>query len=133
MVEFGVPLEDEEQELNAVKTALEMVQGVEELTKKWRSQGKKIPEIKIGVGIHTGLAVIGNIGSEKRSEYTAIGDTVNSASRIEQLTKELHTPILFSEKTALAIKDKMKIKFMGEQEIRGKADKIKLYTLEELN
>lgn len=133
MVEFGVPLEDEEQELNAVRTAIEMVQGVEELTRKWRSEGKNVPEIKIGVGIHTGLAVIGNIGSEKRSEYTAIGDTVNSASRIEQLTKELHTPILFSEKTAMAVKGKMKIKFMGEQEIRGKADKIKLYTVEELS
>ena len=129
MVEFGVPLEDENQELNAVKTAIEMVKGVEDLRAKWKSEGKNIPLIEIGVGIHTGIAVIGNIGSEKRYEYTAIGDVVNSASRIEQLTKELKTPILFSEETALALRDKLAVKFMGEQEIRGKKGKINIYTI----
>jgi adenylate cyclase len=131
MVEFGVPLEDNEQELNAVKTAIEMIQAVKELCVKWRSEAKNVPNIEIGVGIHTGMAVIGNIGSEKRFEYTAIGDTVNSASRIEQLTKELKTPILFSESTAQALKDKIKIKSMGAQVIRGKAEPINVYTIDE--
>lgn len=130
MVEFGVPLEDEEQELNAVKTAIEMVQGVKDLCAKWRAEGKNIPNIEIGVGIHTGMAVIGNIGSEKRFEYTAIGDTVNAASRIEQLTKDLKTPILFSESTANAIRNKMKIKHMGSQTIRGKSEVIDVYTID---
>lgn len=131
MVEFGVPLEDNDQELNAVKTAVEMIQAVKELCAKWKREAKNVPNIEIGVGIHTGMAVIGNIGSEKRFEYTAIGDTVNSASRIEQLTKELKTPILFSESTAQALKDKIKIKSMGAQVIRGKAEPINVYTIDE--
>lgn len=130
MVEFGVPLEDVNQELNAVKTAVEMIQGVKDLRAKWKKEGKNVPVIEIGVGIHTGVAVIGNIGSEKRYEYTAIGDVVNSAARIEQLTKELKTPILFSEDTALAIQDKLAVKFMGAQEIRGKKGKINVYTID---
>ena len=131
MVEFGVPLEDENQELNAVNTAIEMIQGVKELCKKWRDEGKNIPNIEIGIGIHTGMAVIGNIGSEKRFEYTAIGDTVNAASRIEQLTKELKSPILFSKTTAIAIQDKIKIKHMGSQTIRGKNEPIDVYTIDD--
>ena len=128
MVEFGVPLDDPHQESNAVKTAIEMREEVARLCAKWASEGK--PTIDIGIGIHTGFAVIGNIGSEKRVEYTAIGDAVNVAARIEQLTKELKTPLLISETTVEAIKENFNFKSLGLQEIRGRTETITVYTIE---
>jgi adenylate cyclase len=125
MVEFGVPLDDPEQELNAVKTAMEMRTELARLCAKWESEG--LPAIDIGIGIHTGEAVIGNIGSEKRIEYTAIGDAVNVAARIEQLTKELKTPVLISETTIVAIRDKFDFKDFGAQTIRGRVETINVY------
>lgn len=130
MVEFGVPLDDNLQELHAIQTAIEMRQGLKELCAKWKREGRNIPEIDIGIGIHTGMAVIGNIGSEKRFEYTAIGDTVNIAARIEQLTKELKAPILISQSAVNAIKDKFEFKELGVQTIRGRDEAITLYTLD---
>ncbi|HCY39360.1 MAG TPA: hypothetical protein DHV02_05795 [Neisseriales bacterium] len=127
MVEFGVPLDDPHQESNAVKTAIEMREEVARLCAKWASEGK--PGIDIGIGIHTGFAVIGNIGSEKRVEYTAIGDAVNVAARIEQLTKELKTPILISETTVAAIREQFNFKALGPQAIRGRTETIDVYTL----
>ncbi len=128
MVEFGIPLDDPQQEFNAVKTAIEMREEITRLCTKWASEGK--PTIDIGIGIHTGFAVIGNIGSEKRVEYTAIGDAVNVAARIEQLTKELKTPLLISETTVTAITDKFNFKSLGSQNIRGRTEDITVYTIE---
>lgn len=128
MVEFGAPLDDANQEYHAVKTALEMQEGLQLLCEKWQSEGK--PSIQIGIGIHTGFAVVGNIGSERRIEYTAIGDTVNVASRLEQFTKELKVPILISESTVQAIQDKFNFKNLGPQTLRGRTDPIVVYTIE---
>lgn len=128
MVEFGAPLDDVNQEYHAVNTALEMQQGLQQLCEKWQSEGK--PAIQIGIGIHTGFAVVGNIGSERRIEYTAIGDTVNVASRLEQFTKELKVPLLVSESTVQAIHDKFNFKNLGPQILRGRTDPIVVYTIE---
>jgi adenylate cyclase len=104
-----------------------MREEVARLCAKWASEGK--PGIDIGIGIHTGYAVIGNIGSEKRIEYTAIGDAVNVAARIEQLTKELKTPILISETTVAAIREQFNFKALGPQAIRGRTETIDVYTI----
>ena len=104
-----------------------MREEVTRLCAKWASEGK--PGIDIGIGIHTGFAVIGNIGSEKRVEYTAIGDAVNVAARIEQLTKELKTPILISETTVAAIREQFNFKALGPQAIRGRTETIDVYTI----
>lgn len=127
MAEFGAPLDDPYQEKHAVITAIEMQRELELLCQKWEKEGK--PRIQMGVGVHTGDAVVGNIGSEKRTEYTAIGDTVNVASRLEQLTKTLKVPILVSETTFVSLQDHFKHKNLGPILLPGRAEPITVYAI----
>jgi adenylate cyclase len=127
MVEFGAPLDDKQQEKNAMRAALEMQQEAKEISDKWVQEGK--PELKIGIGIHTGNAVVGNIGSEKHMEYTAIGDTVNVAARLEEATKEFNVSILVSEETYHHVKEDYPFKYVGELSLKGREEKIKAYTI----
>lgn len=127
MVEYGAPLDDREQEIHAVATAIEMQKTLEQLCQKWTKENK--PAIQMGIGIHTGEAVVGNIGSERRTEYTAIGDTVNVAARLEQATKILKVPILLSETTYLGCKNHYDFKDLGSMALPGRKEQIKVYTL----
>jgi adenylate cyclase len=128
MIEFGAPLEDLEQEEHAVMAAIEMQLAVRKLRESWVAGGK--PQIEIGIGIHTGVAVVGNIGAEQRMEYTAIGDPVNMTSRLQNATKELKVPILISEETVLPIKDKFPFKSLGQIMIVGRDTPMSVYTVE---
>lgn len=128
MVEFGAPLDDPEQEKHAVQAAIGMQKELQKLLEKWKKEGK--PQIAVGIGIHTGLAVVGNIGSEKRIEYTAIGDTVNIASCLEQATKLLKKQILISETTYNAIKDQVKATSLGPMIFPGRKEAISIYSVE---
>ena len=85
MVMFGAPVASppKVQVRQAVQCARQMQSVVKQLNKEWKSQG--LPEFEMRLGIHQGPAVVGNLGSDKRSDYTAIGTTVNIASRIESL------------------------------------------------
>lgn len=94
MAVFGAPTVEENASGAAIDAALEMIARVDELV-----ASGKIPETRIGIGLHTGKAVVGNIGSAQRKEYTVIGDVVNVASRIEALNKELGSSILASDET----------------------------------
>lgn len=98
MAIFGAPTASEEDALNAVKAAVTMQKRLSGLNDELRSEG--FGQISIGIGLHTGEALIGYIGSDKRSEYTAIGDTVNLASRLE--SNAAGGQILMSEATAAA-------------------------------
>lgn len=128
MVEFGAPLEDPDQEKHAVKTAIEMELALHELNRKWEKERNL--HLEIGIGINTGFAVVGNIGSEKRMEYTAIGDTVNVASRLEHASKEHKTTILISETTASALKDQYKIRSLGRLTLHGRETPIEAFTID---
>ncbi len=128
MVEFGAPLEDKEQETHAVQTAIAMQQALAALNQKWGQEGK--PSISMGVGVHTGFAVVGNIGSEKRMEYTAIGDTVNIASRLQEATKELKIPILISGATWRGTQNQFAGKDLGQLHLKGRAEPINVYSIE---
>ena len=98
MAVFGAPATHPDHARRAIQAALGLAAAAQEF-RDWliqRFPGQNLPEFKIGVGLHTGLAVVGNIGSPKRLEYTAIGDTVNTASRLEGLSKELGWTIVAS-------------------------------------
>jgi adenylate cyclase len=98
MVYFGAPIPDEAHARNAVLCALDMVRELEAVNQEREARGE--PGLRMGVGVHTGPVVLGNIGSaSRRLEYTAIGDTVNVASRIERLTKTSVSPVLVSRTT----------------------------------
>jgi adenylate cyclase len=127
MVEFGAPLDDPNQERHAVLTALEMQEGVKALSEKWEKENK--PILRIGIGVHSGFAIVGNIGSEKRMEYTAIGDTVNVASRLEFATKILKTPILISETVCEAVKDQFELRNLGALSLPGMTREMTVYAV----
>jgi class 3 adenylate cyclase len=97
MALFGVPMETKSHADQAVKSGLELRKALTNFNFERRIKG--LPTINIGIGIHTGKVVAGNIGSQNRMEYTVIGDSVNVASRIESQTKELKTDLLVSKET----------------------------------
>jgi adenylate cyclase len=130
MAIFGEPVQDLNHPVNAVKCAYEMLKKVEELQDKWLFEGK--PKIEIGIGINTGEAFVGNIGSEKRLEYTVIGDTVNLASRIEGYNKVYHTNFLVSSSTYKYISDIADVIKISDVTIRGKSKKMDIYEILQL-
>ena len=127
MVEFGAPLEDRLQELHAVLAAIQMQIHLNRLCDKWEKEGRS--RLSVGIGIHTGLAVLGNIGSERRMEYTAIGDTVNIASRLEMTTKRLKKEIIISETVYEKVKDHFIFEDLHEVEIKGRERSVRAYAL----
>ena len=131
MAIFGEPIQDLNHPVNAVKCAYDMLKKVEELQEKWIFEGK--PKIEIGIGINTGDAFVGNIGSEQRLEYTVIGDTVNLASRIEGYNKVYHTNLLVSSSTYKYISDIADVIKISEVSIRGKSKKMDIYEVLRIN
>jgi adenylate cyclase len=134
MVIFGVPLSRgvDQDAYGAVRCALRMLKRIEELNAEASSNGD--PAIRIGIGIHTGPLTCGSVGSEKRLEYSVIGESVNLASRLESLTKDLHAPIVMSETTERLIRERFKTtRDLGKTEVRGFDGEIHVYTVEALD
>ncbi|MDX1976233.1 MAG: adenylate/guanylate cyclase domain-containing protein [Pseudanabaenaceae cyanobacterium bins.68] len=132
MAEFGTPISQgaAADALNSVKAALAMRQRLVELRRVWQEQGK--PLFFHGIGIDYGAITVGNIGSPKRLEYAAIGDTVNLASRVQGMTKTLGVDILITGAVYELVKDQVEVVCMGEQWIRGRSEPVTLYGLVEL-
>jgi adenylate cyclase len=103
MALWGAPVEDTEHARNACSAALAMMKTVHALQKQWEAEGK--PKLDIGIGLNSGPASVGNMGSVLHHSYTALGDTVNLSSRLEGLNKEYGTHILVNESTYAAVKD----------------------------
>ncbi|MGH7789863.1 MAG: adenylate/guanylate cyclase domain-containing protein [Candidatus Binatia bacterium] len=98
MALFGAPVLHEDDPARAARAAVDMMQRLPALNRQLASDG--LPEIRIGIGIHTGIVIAGQMGPDQRSEYSVVGDAPNLASRIEGLTKEMQTQILVSAVTA---------------------------------
>jgi len=113
----------------AFRAALAMRQGLEPVNA--RLAARKLPQITQGVGLHFGPMVAGNIGSSDRLEYTVIGDAVNTASRLESLTKEMNTPLLVSERfhAHLSADLREQLRSLGECALRGKSQRIDVFGL----
>ncbi len=125
MAIFGAPLDDAIQEEHAINTALAMQKSLIALTERW--QVERGINFRMGIGINTGVAIVGNIGSKQRMEYTAIGDTVNLAARLESATKELGTRILVSEQTYKAVVGKFSCKSLGSIHVKGRVEPVMVY------
>ncbi len=128
MAIFGAPLDDQEQEEHAIKAALAMQHALTILAEKWQIEYGI--HFRVGIGINTGVAIVGNIGSQQRMEYTAIGDTVNLAARLESATKELGAPILVSETTYQGAADKFNFKSLGAINVKGRQQAVLVYEVE---
>lgn len=123
MAIFNAPNDQEDYVMKAVQAGLLMQKkGAELGDELFKEYGKKV---SFGVGVHVGPAVVGNIGSEKRMDYTAIGDTVNTASRIEGKSKA--GELLISEEVYIILKDRIKAEFAENMELKGKAKPVPVY------
>ncbi len=124
MAFWGAPLEDHAHALHAVQAGLEMQLRVQELNQTFRAKGW--PEIKIGIGINTGSMRVGNMGSEFRVAYTALGDAVNLGSRLEGLTKAYGAVMLVSETTKEAVPEYV-YREVDRVRVKGKELPITIY------
>jgi adenylate cyclase len=126
MAFWGAPIRDERHAMHSVRAALDMARALPDVNTELRAHG--IPDLHIGIGIHTGEAVLGNIGSEKKLAYTAIGDNVNLASRLEGLTKQYGCAILISETTREQVRDAVPCRVVDAVRVKGKTLPIRIYT-----
>jgi adenylate cyclase len=124
MAIFNAPLDQPKHENRGVECALEIIENMSLLNKELNEEG--LPEIAIGIGVNSGRAVIGNMGSESRFDYTAIGDAVNTAARLESATKEQKVDLLVGESTTTACS--FNLEFVDEIYVKGKEKGLKVYT-----
>ncbi|GAB4490303.1 MAG: adenylate/guanylate cyclase domain-containing protein [Thermodesulfovibrionales bacterium] len=127
MAIFGAPIARAGHAQDAVDAALCMTEELARMNATLAQEG--IGPLRIGIGVHTGEVFAGNVGSEKRKEYTIIGDAVNTASRIEGMNKELSTTILISETTHAAVAGFVEASDRGVFRLRGKHQPVRLFEL----
>ena len=118
---FGAPLDLEDHETKAVQAAMDIQAGITELNKTLSTP------VQVGVGTQSGFAVIGNMGSDTRFDYSAIGDPVNTAARLESATKEVGVDILIGQETAKNCK--LVLKSLKPIKVKGKKDELKIWTV----
>jgi adenylate cyclase len=127
MALYNVPFEDPEHAVKAVRTGLEFQERTLAVSQRWEARLGIV--IRNGVGITTGEAVVGTLGSRQRLEYTAIGDTINLGARLESITKEYKTDIIISEFTYEHVKDHFTTKELGDVTVKGKTRPVKIYAV----
>lgn len=127
MAFWGAPVDDQDQVNRAIACALEMEQGLQEFKQQIALQYESLTNFDIGIGIHTGDAVVGFIGAARKLDYTAIGDTVNLASRVEGLTKGVARILLTSETRELADAQRYEFVAHGSFTVKGRTARVELF------
>ncbi len=133
MAFWNAPLDDKDHQINACNAALDMLEKIDVLNKEREDEAQHgghvyIP-INVGVGLNTGICVVGNMGSNLRFDYSVLGDSVNLASRLEGQSKEYGFPIIAGSKTALAAKDKFAILELDFIMVKGKKEPEVIYAI----
>lgn len=127
MAFWGAPVKDKDQSLNACKAAIAVQKKLAELNQQWAAEGK--PVLNTRIGIHVGDAIVGNMGSSDRINYTALGDTVNLAARLEGTNKFYHTNIIVSESVVHEVKDNCLVRPLDVVAVKGKKQGVEIYEL----
>ena len=125
MALYNAPYDDPEHAVNAIRTALEFQERAIPFSARW--EARLGGTIRCGVGINTGDAVVGSLGSRQRNEYTAIGDTVNLAARLESITKDYGVPIIISEDTYKNVTGRFPTQELDTVTVKGKSQPVKIY------
>lgn len=125
MAVWGAPHTTQKDAQNAVRACLEMRKALEGLNETRIARGH--PPISIGMGLHSGRAISGTIGSDERMEYTVIGNTVNTASRIEASTKAFGADLLITDTVVERLGDDFRIELAGAAEVKGRSEALKMY------
>jgi adenylate cyclase len=133
MAFWNAPLDDKQHEINACEAAIDMLERIDELNKQRELEAEEgghayIP-LNVGVGLNTGVCVVGNMGSNLRFDYSVLGDSVNLASRLEGQSKEYGFPIIIGSKTAMAVKEKFAILELDFIMVKGKKEPEVIYAI----
>jgi class 3 adenylate cyclase len=126
MAFFGAPVKREDDALQAVMSGIEMTDALDGFNARQRELEK--PEFHIGVGINYGVVTVGNIGTERKMDYTIIGDPVNVGSRLEGLTKKYKQPLIISESLYRKVKDHVACRLLDRVAVKGKTMGVGIYT-----
>jgi adenylate cyclase len=133
MALWNAPVDEPDHAIKAVRAATRMLAAIEELNidlqLEAKAAGITTPPVHIGIGINTGICVVGNVGAEKRFNYSALGDAVNLASRLESATKDCGVEVVIGETTASRIGSRIALREIGIIHVKGKAEAVRVFTL----
>ena len=129
MAVFGAPIEQADHADRALAAAIEMLEVRLPRFNKWMRDSGHGAGYRMGIGLNTGAVMSGNVGHERRVEYTAVGDTVNTASRIEGMTKGTPYSLFAADSTRTLLLDASALEEVGELEVRGRKQKLRIWGL----
>jgi len=131
MAYFGAPVPHPDHAQRAVNAAVDIIETIAERNRRSRNLqlgASKVAPVEIGIGVHMGNVVVGNIGSDRRTDFTAIGDAVNVAHRLEKLARPAE--ILVSEAVQRRVRGAVQLRFEGERQLSGREEPVHVYSVE---
>ncbi len=129
MAYFGAPVHQPDHGLRAVSAAVDILQSVEARNRGLRGSGNPAAlPVEVGIGIHTGVVVVGDVGSDRRTDFTVVGDAVNVAHRLEKLARP--GQILISEAVQRAVRGARRLRFEGERQLSGREEPVHVYSVD---